>query len=261
MHIHSISNSSGVQTPAPLRYKGPIWSLLILAPVIGEVLSGSTRLSFLFVLVPEIMVWGGGALLCRELVRRWRAGVMSLLLLGLSLSIAEEFIIQQTSIAPLPFLGANAAYARYFGINCVYLLFMLVYESVWIVLVPVQITELCFPSKSAQPWLSTRGIVVTCMSFLLGSVLAWYGWTQQARPRLQAAPYHPPAALIFSGLAAIATLVFFAWRLRRYGHPGNSVSRPLPAPWLVGSLIFVFASGWWALMVRVRSSGHVSVLE
>src|SRR6478752_6101226 len=92
--------NTNLQAPSATRYRGPIWTLLVLAPVIAEVLSGATRLSILFVLVPEIMVWGGGALLARELVRRWRAGTVSLLCLGLALSMAEEFIIQQTSIAP-----------------------------------------------------------------------------------------------------------------------------------------------------------------
>jgi hypothetical protein len=92
------------------RFAAPIWTLILLAPFIAEVLSGSTRTSILFVFVPEVIVWGVGALLCRELVRRWRAGGVSLLLLGLALSIAEEFIIQQTSLAPLPFPGSHPDY-------------------------------------------------------------------------------------------------------------------------------------------------------
>lgn len=67
------------------RFALPIWTLLLLSPFISEVLSGSTRTSILFVFIPEVMVWGVGALLCRELVRRWMAGGTSLLLLGLSL--------------------------------------------------------------------------------------------------------------------------------------------------------------------------------
>ena len=148
------------------RYRAPIWTLLILSPVIGEVLSGSTRLSFLFVLIPEVMVWGGGALLCRELVRRWRGGAPSLVLLGLALSIAEEFIIQQTSLAPLPFPGANASYGRYLGVNWIYFLFMLGYESVWVVLVPVQVTELSFPRHQFEPWLRPRGMAAVCLAFV-----------------------------------------------------------------------------------------------
>ena len=93
-------------------------------------------------------MWGCGALLCRELVRRWQAGGTSLLLLGLALSIAEEFVIQQTSLAPLPFPGANVSYGRAWGVNWLYFLFMLGYESVWVVLVPVEITELIFPGPA-----------------------------------------------------------------------------------------------------------------
>ena len=93
------------------RWPGPALTLIFLAPLIAEVLSGATRLSYLFVLVPEMMVWGCGALLAREAVRRWRAGWPGLLLLGLGLSIAEEFVIQQTSLAPLPWPGRRSATA------------------------------------------------------------------------------------------------------------------------------------------------------
>jgi hypothetical protein len=162
------------------RYREPIWTLLLLAPFIAEVLSGSTRLSFLFVLIPEVMVWGCGALLCRELVRRWRGGATSLLMLGLALSIAEEFLIQQTSIAPLPFPGIYANFGRYYGVNWLYFLFMLGFESVWVVLVPVQVTELFFPDRRELPWLRKRGMIATCIAFLLGCRIAWFGWTQKA---------------------------------------------------------------------------------
>ena len=248
MQTESVPANRNLQSPAPTRYRGAIWTLLILAPVIGEVLSGSTRLSILFVLIPEVMVWGGGALLCRELVRRWRGGATSLLLLGLALSIAEEFIIQQTSIAPLPFPGANTAYGRYLGVNWVYLLFMLGFESVWVVLIPVQVTELIFPDRRDQPWLRTRGLIATCIAFLIGSRIAWYGWTQQARPRLHAAPYHPPATLILIGLAAITALIALAWLLRGYGHSGQVDSRQPVTPWLIGIKAFVFGAAWFELI-------------
>ncbi len=251
MPTESIPANTSLQAPPPTRYRGPIWTLLILAPVIAEVLSGSTRLSILFVLIPEVMVWGGGALLARELVRRWRAGATSLLCLGLALSVAEEFIIQQTSIAPLPFPGANADFARLWGINWLYLLFMLGFESVWVVLIPVQVTELIFPDRREQPWLRKRGLIATCIAFLIGSRIAWYGWTQQARPRLHAAPYHPPVALILIGLASIASLVLAAYLLRGYGHAGQVTSRQPASAWLLGIKSFIFAAAWFALITLV----------
>jgi hypothetical protein len=202
----------------------------------------------MFVLVPEMMVWGGGALLARELVRRWQAGAASLLCLGLALSIAEEFIIQQTSIAPMPFPGVQSFTGRYFGVNWLYFLFMLGFESVWVVLIPVQVTELIFPERRENPWLRTRGVIATIVAFLVGSRIAWYGWTQVARPRLHADSYHPPATLILLGLAAIAGLIWLAWLARGLGHLRTIDSRQPAHPWIVGITGFVFGTAWFALI-------------
>ncbi|HEX4284050.1 MAG TPA: hypothetical protein VHZ28_03090 [Terracidiphilus sp.] len=231
------------------KYKGPIWTLLILAPMIAEVLSGSTRTSILFVLIPEVMVWGVGALVARDLVRRWKGGSLSLLLLGLALSVGEEFIIQQTSIAPLPFPGAHADYGRIAGINLVYLLFMLGYESVWVVVVPVQVSELIFPQCREGAWLRRKGWIGCTIAFLIGSRIAWYGWTQQARPRLGAAPYHPPAGMIVGGMAAIVLLIALAYALRNSGHP-SAAGRTVPA-WVAGIVAFGMGAAWFELIGQV----------
>jgi hypothetical protein len=244
LEVHS-PNSPSNSNP---RHRGAIWTLLILAPFIAEVLSGSTRLSFLFVLIPEVMVWGCGALLCRELVRRWRGGATSLLMLGLALSVAEEFLIQQTSIAPLPFPGVDASFGRCYGVNWLYFLFMLGFESVWVVLVPVQVTELFFPDRREQPWLRNRGLIATCIAFLVGCRIAWFGWTQKARPKLHAAPYHLPMLAIVVGIALIAILIALAWLLRGHGHSGQVTSRQPPRPLLAGVAAFVLSTPWFWLI-------------
>ncbi|UWZ85715.1 hypothetical protein [Occallatibacter riparius] len=228
------------------RFRGPIWTLVFLAPVIAEVLSGSTRTSILFVLLPEMMVWGVGALMCREMVRRWRAGGLSLLLLGLALSIAEEFLIQQTSIAPLPFPGMHADYGRTWGINFIWLLAMLGFESVWVVVVPVKVTELLFRKRREQAWLRQRGWMVCGVVFLLGCRIAWYGWVKQARPRLGAAPYDPPLSLVAGGLAAIAALIALAYLLRGVGGP-KAEGKTAPA-WLAGIVALVMGAAWFELI-------------
>ena len=49
----------------------------------AEVLSGATRVSFIFAFVPEMMMWGCGALaVIRELVKRWDGGWTSVLAAG-----------------------------------------------------------------------------------------------------------------------------------------------------------------------------------
>jgi hypothetical protein len=225
-----------------------IASLLLLSPLIGEVLSGATRMSFIFVLIPEIMVWGCGALLIRETVRRWRGGWISTLSLGLALSVAEEFIIQQTSLAPLDWMGVTSSNGRLWGVNLFYFLFMLGYESVWIVLVPIEVTELLFPQQREQPWLGTRGMVISGVAFVFGSFLAWFLWIKRARSMVFHVPdYQPPLATLLVGIAAIISLVFVGYRLRTLQARPNP-ARTAPRPWRVVLTTMVLVLPWYLLM-------------
>jgi hypothetical protein len=229
-------------------------TLVVLAPLIGEVLSGATRISFLFAFVPEMMVWGCGALIIRELVRRWGGGWTSILLLGLGLSIAEEFIIQQTSLAPLPWPATGANYGRLGGVNWIYFLFMLGYESVWVALVPIQITELIFADRRNQRWLGTRGLITSAVIFVLGSFIAWAAWIKRARPIVFHAPnYTPPMTTILAGLLAIALLALAAYKASSI--PLTPVtSRTPPSPWIVAPAALVMGLPWYWLMALIFGS-------
>jgi hypothetical protein len=230
----------------------PAFTLMILAPLVAEVLSGATRLSFIFVFIPEVLVWGGGALLVRELARRWKGGWTRMLLLGLCLSIAEEFLIQQTSLAPLPWLGDAPTYGRLWGVNWIFFLYMLGYESVWVVLVPVQLTELIYREPRHEPWLKTRGMVIVSILFLLGSFLAWFSWTQRARPMVfHVAKYVPPLLTMASGALAIAVLALLAYFLRTTTGIESAGARRAPSAWAVGVVTFFLGAAWWTLLALV----------
>lgn len=224
---------------------GPVLTLIVLSPFIAELLSGATRLSVIYVLVPEVMTWGCGALIIRELVRRWQGGWASLLLLAPTIAIAEEIIIQQTSLAPLAFAGSNASYGRMFGVNWAWLLAMLVFETFAVVLVPVQLTELAFRGRRNAPWLRTRGFVIAGIVFLMGAFLAWFAWTQNYRIKiLHLAPYHPPVLYVLGGLAAIVLLgvASYSARLSKLNRE-RSGSKPVPAL-VVGIVSACLAYPW-----------------
>ncbi|HUI74353.1 MAG TPA: hypothetical protein VLX32_05375 [Candidatus Acidoferrum sp.] len=214
---------------------GPILLLLFFAPLSGELLSGATRLSYIFVLIPEIMVWGVGALLIREAVRRTRRGWPSLISLGLALGVAEECAIQQTSFSPIVGLDPLHIYGRVFGVNWVWFFALIIFECVWIVLVPVQVVELLFPSRRNHPWLRSRGIVISSVVFLLGSCIAWYLWTQRARPIAFHVPiYTPPLAYILAGLVVILILIAIAFSFRADSGPPIIAARRAPVPIVTG---------------------------
>jgi hypothetical protein len=227
----------------PVKGVPPALTLALLAPVVAEVLSGATRISYIFALAPEIMVWGCCALIIREIVRRRHLPWTSMLLMGLGLSIAEEFVIQQTSLAPLPWLGSAPIYGRALGVNWLYFLFMLGYESVWVVMVPVHLTELIFWRRREQPWLRTPGLIISASVFVLGSYVAWYAWVKRARPMVFHAPaYQPPLVTILLGVLAIAVLVGIALSLREQSGP--SAKRP-PSPWVVSLFVLVAGFAWY----------------
>jgi hypothetical protein len=247
---HPSSQTAPALPSSRWQRTGPIISLLLLAPVISEVLYGATRVSVIFVLIPEILTWGCGALIIRECVRRWKKGWSSMLLLGLALAVAEEWVIQQTSIAPLVGL-AQHAYGRVWGVNWVYFLWALGYESVWVVLVPVQLTELLFPVRREQPWLRPRGLVIASGVFVLGAFMAWYGWTQRARVLIfHMPPYSPPLLYLAAAVGVIVLLILTAytlpsgWRLDRLAG-----SYSAPSPLLLVLTVTVLGSAWSAFVL------------
>jgi len=229
--------------PSVIRRMAPAFTLALLAPLLAEVLPGATRFSAIFVFPIEVCVWGIGAVLIREIVRRKGLGWPSLLLLALVLAVAEECLIQQTSLAPLVIQLKGEVYARAFGVNYVYLLWALIYESVYVVLLPVLLAELIFPARRNQAWMSRAGIIVSLVLLAVGCLLAWFSWTQIARVQVFHLPaYTPPLVAVLAALAAIFLLILAALGpARRLG--SDRAMRP-PSPWLLG-----LGGAIWAILV------------
>lgn len=223
----------------------PALVLIILAPLIAEVLPGATRFSSIFVFPIEMCVWGGGALLIRYAVRRWKLGWLNMLLLAIALSVAEEFLIQQTSVTPMVIKLKGITYARAFGINYVYLLWALIYESVFVVFVPVYLAELIFPKRRKDLWLRKSGVIFIILLFFIGSFLAWYSWTQIARPKVFHVPaYNPDIVKILIAVVIIAGLILLSLKLLTKNLV--RITKPLALPPLWGLTII---GGLWAILL------------
>jgi len=71
----------------------PALTLFLLSPIVGELLSGSSPPSEFFQpfgFTIMALLYGGGAILCRELKIKWRKGMGSLVLLGTAYGVIEE---------------------------------------------------------------------------------------------------------------------------------------------------------------------------
>jgi hypothetical protein len=233
------------------RGSAPVVALLLLAPIVSELLFGTTRITTIFVLLPQIGTWGCAALNIRDLARRRRLSGMAVLLLGMALAVAEECVIQQTSLAPLVGTNADHVYGRTIGVNWVYLLWSLVYESVWAVVIPIQLAELFFPDRRDEPWLGNRGLILSILVFVLASFVAWYSWTQVFVPRFfPESAYRPPLAAVLGAMGAIVGLVAAALSSPGSGLPiTDTETTPTAAePRLVGLAAFVLGLPWFVLI-------------
>ena len=212
-------------SPAKKGVFAPAITLMLMGPLLAEILPGATRFSSIFVLPVEMCVWGICALLIREALRRFGLGWTSLILLGLALAVAEECLIQQTSLAPMVIHLKGQTYARAFGVNYVYFLWALIYEPVFVVFLSIAVVEMIYPSRRQLPWITKTGWFFLIPLLLLGTLLAWFSWTQIARVKVfHLEAYRPPLPAILLSIAAMGLLVATAFRIKP---PQITPMRPL----------------------------------
>ena len=186
----------------------------------------------------------------RYAVRRWRLGWLNMLCLAIVLAIAEECLIQQTSLAPMVLQLKGEVYARALGVNYVYFLWALVYEPVFVVFLPIYLVELIFPDRREDVWVNRAGLIAAIAFFLLGSYFAWYTWTRLARPNVFHVPaYSPPLEAILMAGTVICGFIVAALGPLRDRLARQSAPLAAPPPWLIGVLAAVWAVLWYGLVL------------
>jgi hypothetical protein len=233
-----------------LRRAAPALTLLISSAVIVELLFGSTHLTIISALIPEIGFYGGAALIIRYLVRRQHRGWVSILLLGMAFALFEEFLVVQTSVSPFIFAGTGSpdVYGRVFGVNWVYLLWAVGYESVWAIVLPVHLTELVFRDRRNDQWLGKSGLSATLFLFGLASVVSWYVWTQVVAPASVGSIYSPPVSLMALASTTIVGLGVAALGPRPALFSSRRTTGPAPRPPMVGALAFALGMLWFLVL-------------
>ncbi len=210
----------------------PVITLLILAPLLGEMISGSSPpieyfqpITFLLL----TMLYGTGAVVIREIARLWEKGWVSILLMGMAYGIFKEGIMVRSFFDPgWQDLGQLAFYGRWIGVNWIWSIALTIFHAVVSILIPIAITELFFSKKKDALWLSKRDLIIFIIIFLVNALLGpFFGMKITATGML-------------ASILCIAGLVFLAYKWPVITAEGNSV-RAAPQ-WkiiLVGSLLMV----------------------
>jgi len=149
----------------------PAFVLVLMAPLVAELLAGSTPLGqpivLAILLVVYLPLYGAGALLIRELVRRSGRGWPSILLLGAAYGFIEEGFVSQSLFNPTLYHAANWG-ARILGINGVYTEWVIVVHAVWSASIPILLTELLFPGQRTADRI---GLIILGLA-----MIGWLTW-------------------------------------------------------------------------------------
>jgi hypothetical protein len=191
----------------------PALGLFFLAPAIGELLSGSSPpLEFFnpFSLFLLCLMYGGGALLVREAVFRWRKGWLSMLLLGAAYGIAEEGLACKSFFDPNWMdIGVLGSYGHWAGVNWIWALELTAFHAVFSISASIILVTLLFPEKRDEAWLSGRGLFLAGAGFAF--IIPFCYWLLT--------PYRPPVVPFAGAILVALGLVLLAWKL------------PHPLPW------------------------------
>ena len=224
---------------AALRHRlGPPIGLLLLAPLVGEFLLGNqpiTSLTGLIVLAP---MYGGGALLIREVARRTGRGWPTMLVLAAAYGLLEEGLVDQMLFNP-DYLGLDSfvglGYVPALGISAWLTQGTLTLHTVWSIGVPIALVE-ALDRDRTRPWLGNAGLATVAVAFAMS--LIGLGIGQYLHFRFIASP-----AQLVGVSAAIVTLVVLAFRFGR--HQAPRVEAAAPSPLRVGAAAFALSSLYW----------------
>ncbi|MGA2819060.1 MAG: hypothetical protein ABSF61_00155 [Anaerolineales bacterium] len=192
------------------------------------------------------LLYGGGAILIRELALRWGKGWRTVFLLGMTFGIVEEGLMVKSRFdINWPDAKALGQYGRWEGINWVWATHLTLYHMVFSIAIPIVLVTLMFPERRRDAWIGQKGFYI--LAGLFGADVV-FGFLFLASYRPPLLPY-----LLAAGMAG--ALFWLAGRqpggtlIRdprgQFTHPGRL--------YLLGlaSTLALFGIGWRLAAARI----------
>ena len=222
-----------------MRRIRPAITLFLLAPLVAEFLLGNLPIILLPALLVLAPMYGGGALLIRELARRAGRGWPTILVLGFAYAVFEEAFTTQTLFNP-NYLGLHLhllepAYLPALGMGAWWTVFVLTLHTVWSISVSIALAEALVPDGRTTPWLGRIGLAVTSVLFAFGAVAS-------TLLTLRGDRFHASAAQFAGAALVCAVSIVAAFRLPRASDARTA--EWVPGPWLVGMGALAAGSGF-----------------
>lgn len=242
-----MTNTTVVTAPRQrsVRRSLPALGLFFLSPLVAEFLLGNIPISALFALFGLAPLYGGGAVLIRELVRRRGWGYPSVVVLALAYGVLEEGLTTQSLFNPnyADQRLLDQGHIGFLGMGAPWTVFVLGLHTIWSITVPIVVVE-SMSRRPREPWLGKVGLSVYGALFVVGIIATTA--TQLGMDSFVAAPAQ------FAGvLVAIAVLIVVAIRIGR--RTPRSTAGKVPTPWLFAVAGLVVSSGWMLISDLVQN--------
>jgi hypothetical protein len=223
-----------------------VLALLLLAPSIPELLTGSTPITTLFYapaffalsFVGIVALYGGGALLIREFVVYFHKGWASVLLLGAAYGIGEEGFAVHTFFEPSgPPVNALGQYGHAFGVNWLWALGLTIFHATYSIALPILLAGLIFPKERDVRWLDRGAVGVTAGVYLFIVVL------------FSLVVGHGPSPAAFALFLAIALVLIAlaAWVPKELLRPRDGPARI--RPWVLATVAALPFAFWTVVLI------------
>jgi hypothetical protein len=207
-------------------------ALFVLAPLVAEYLLGDFAVTFLSPLIVMAPMYGGGALLIRELARRTGRGWPTILLLGCAYCLVEEGFSTQTLFNPNSF-GMHLlapAWIPALGIGGWWTIFMLNVHPFWSIGVSIALAEGLFPSRPHQPWLGKVGACIAAVLFAAGMAV---------NSAYMIRHDHFVASITQFAVTGVFCIVFVAAAFMVPASTPQQQPGLVPSPWFTGMAAFL----------------------
>jgi hypothetical protein len=222
----------------------PAWGLFFLSPLIGEFLLGNLSITWLWALLMLAPLYGGGAILIREITRRLGLGWPSMVVLGLVYAIIEEAFVTQSLFNP-DYVGLRLldyGYISSLGISAWWTVFVLGIHTIWSTAVPIALVESLTPQTRRTPWLGAWGLAITTLLFVAGCCLTFIF-------QMQGAPFMASSTQFMGSAVVVVILIVIAIALGRAKLDAPTDTQEPPRAQVVGGVAFGLGSAFMVLAI------------
>ncbi len=230
----------------------PVVVLVVLAAAVPEILTGTTTLTGSPTILSNVVglplrmaLYGPGALLIREVVRRRGGSWPSMLVFGAIYAAFFEGLLEPAWLTPQLFPPNGHPYGAAFGVFWTYAAFNIGFHSIWSITLPIVLTEILFRRRRYQSWLGAGGIRLAAAVFVLGASFTalFFRHVTMARYGIDAkiGPIRYLGVVLF-----VVVLTLLGWRSTKWVNQLGRAERRAPAAWLVGLSAAVGALLWFA---------------